>query len=169
MRRRDPAKRRDSRRADNSHRPSSQPVALFLASRTIFKVAGRNSKTRAGKSGEFPEQCVVSIRVSVGVAMRWTLVQLGELGSKREDGMRVRGSGDRVAERGLECRQATLHLLLLLLFLFATNVLFLRPLTLSLSPLARYYFYKYTSYRIPVIELTGASSRHTANSMESAG
>ena len=134
MRRRDPAKRRDSRRADNSHRPPSQPVALFLASRTIFKVAGRNSKTRAGKSGEFPEQCVVSIRVSVGVAMRWTLVQLGELGSKREDGMRVRGSGDRVAERGLECRQATLHLLLLLLFLFATNVLFLRPLSLSLSP-----------------------------------
>lgn len=28
------------------------------------------------------------------------------------------------------------------------------------SPFAHYYFYKYTSYRIPVIELTGASSRH---------
>lgn len=41
-------------------------------------------RKRARKSGEFPEQCVVSIRVSVGVAMRWTLVQLRKQGKERE-------------------------------------------------------------------------------------
>ena len=129
----------------------------------IFKVAGRNSKT----SGKIRRISRTVRRIDSGFRGRCyemdpcTARRAWEQARTWNESKRKR---DRVAERGLECRQATLHLLLLL----ATNVLFLRPLT-ALSPFARYYFYKYTSYRIPVIELTGASSRHTANSMESAG
>jgi len=59
--------------------------------------ARRGIRKRARKSGEFPEQCVVSIRVSVGVAMRWTLVQLLRATERRE-GKRL-GESERKRER----------------------------------------------------------------------
>lgn len=93
---RDPAKKR--RFSPRQQLSSRQPRHVSLQAPS-FQDRGWSSRwpveirKRAGKSGEFPEQCIVSIRVSVGVAMRWTLVQLGEVGRKREDGMSVRGSG----------------------------------------------------------------------------
>jgi len=112
-------------------------------------------RKRTRKSGKFPEQCVVSIRVSVGVAMRWTLVQLREQGGEKAKERKIEREREREREeRRLECRQATLHLLRL--FTFATThhprgeppTLGIPPRRGHLALYARYYFYKYTRYRI---------------------
>jgi len=67
--------------------------------------ARRGIRKRARKSGEFPEQCVVSIRVSVGVAMRWTLVQLLRATERR--GSKKLGETEREREREREKEEQT--------------------------------------------------------------
>lgn len=87
---------RNSRQSENSRGAAARRgrvpsrVLTLLAERSRGRRSHCEIRKRARKSGEFPEQCVVSIRVSVGVAMRWTLVQLREQGGekareKRED------------------------------------------------------------------------------------
>lgn len=65
-------------RCRDATRPVASRRGIYLACSTTRDLDERSHhcqiRKRARKSGEFPEQCVVSIRVSVGVAMRWTLV-----------------------------------------------------------------------------------------------
>ena len=137
-------------RRSESARHDQPRSHVFLYAQSAIEVirdffAGKIRKP-ARKSSEFPEQCVVSIRVSVGVAMRWTLVQLGKHESKRARWNERRRKWDRLAERGLECRQATLHLLYLLATtqprVLRSHGLFLRPLSASLRPLLLLQIYK---------------------------
>lgn len=161
---RDPAKKRrfSPRQQLSSRQPrhvSLSPGPIIPRSRMIFKVAGRNSKT----SGKIRRISRTVRRIDSGFRGRCyemdpcTARRGWEEARRRNERKRKR---DRVAERGLECRQATL--------LLATNVLFLRPLTAPLpSPII-------TSTNIQAIAFPWSNSRAhraatTANSMESAG
>lgn len=98
---------------------------IIPRSSMIFKVAaGRNSKT----NGKIRRISRTVRRIDSGFRGRCyemdpcTARRGWEEARRRNERKRKR---DRVAERGLECRQATL--------LLATNVLFLRPLTAPLA------------------------------------
>lgn len=73
---------------ENSGGAATRRVGFAFAGSLTVEI-----RKRARKSGEFPEQCVVSIRVSVGVAMRWTLVQ-------REQERESKVNGEWASERG---------------------------------------------------------------------